>query len=107
MPVLPFLRNGQCNGMQGDREIVITLFSAEGGMLDEGSICILFANWRFGFFAYAVGLRQAVGCQRPAAAVELVIVSIPMFVLYVRFRRLYKEALIQTASALPSESEGT
>jgi hypothetical protein len=137
MPVLSFLRDGQCNGMHGDREIVITLFTAEGGMLD-GSVCTLFADWRFGFFAYAVEIRQAVGYQRPAAAVELVIVSIPMFVLYVRFRRLAqameqeikllrsaislgarqirmrnigqllidKEALIQKASALPSESEG-
>lgn len=52
MPALPFLSEAGCNGMHGDREIVIILSTAEGGLLDEASICKLFAGWQFGFFAY-------------------------------------------------------
>ncbi|KAK9896063.1 hypothetical protein P389DRAFT_196171 [Cystobasidium minutum MCA 4210] len=44
LPALPFLRRPECHGMVGS---VVALFTAEGGLLDEGSIAELFGNWTY------------------------------------------------------------
>lgn len=61
---------------------------SEGGIVDESSVLELLGHWTPGFFAYAVKIRIAAGYQRPTQNVELVFVSIPTFVFYLRCKKL-------------------
>lgn len=97
MPALPLLRDLDFKGVYEDRGVVISLFTAEGGIIDEASVLELFGHWTHGFFAYAVGIRIAAGYQRPTQNVELLFVSIPTFVFYLRCKRLPQRTEHETA----------